>query len=262
MNRASAPGAPLVDGLQIDHLQVLLQSRSIIACYKSISKLARSWPPSVSPTWLDHSLQVHLSVHSISASRCIAKLSRSRPLTLSLSSLNLDLQLHLHTRLITASECNSEFTQSSFSCANPIRHIMPLTSHICSYHPYSFPSSSPISCSPPSSQNTMLCHPSLYLHAMIMSLHWVQHTPSTAYTQDCLSSLHSHDGKLTPECSFSFRCASLQARLPPASSPWEVKVKVTSSHSHSCELTNWWIELQHPACLLSTTPKHSNLGRS
>jgi len=35
-------------------------------------------------------------------------------------------------------------------------------------------------------------------------------TPSTASTQDCLSSLHSHDYELTPECSFSFRRAFLQ----------------------------------------------------
>jgi len=31
------------------------------------------------------------------------------------------------------------------------------------------------------------------------SIHRVQHTPSTAYTQDCLSSLHSHDHELTPD---------------------------------------------------------------
>jgi len=35
----------------------------------------------------------------------------------------------------------------------------------------------------PSSQNTKSSHPSLSLHAMIMSLHRVQHTPSTAYTE-------------------------------------------------------------------------------
>jgi hypothetical protein len=40
------------------------------------------------------------------------------------------------------------------------------------------------------------------------SIHPVQHTPSTASIQDCLSSLHSQDYKLTPECSFSFRHAS------------------------------------------------------
>ena len=95
----------------------------------------------------------------------------------------------------------------------------------------------------PSSQNTKLSHPSLSLHAMIMSLHRVQHTPSNAYTgysihrvqhtpgtastQDCLSYLHSHDYELTPECSFSFRCASLHNPLPSASFPWDLKGKVT-----------------------------------
>jgi hypothetical protein len=42
------------------------------------------------------------------------------------------------------------------------------------------------------------------------SIHRVQHTPTTALTQDCLSSLHSHDHEWTPECIFSFRHASLQ----------------------------------------------------
>jgi len=51
------------------------------------------------------------------------------------------------------------------------------------------------------------------------SIHRVQHTPSTASTQDCLSSLHSHGYELTPDCSFSFRRASLHDRTPSASSP-------------------------------------------
>jgi hypothetical protein len=51
------------------------------------------------------------------------------------------------------------------------------------------------------------------------SIHRVQHTLSTASTQDCLLSLHSHDYELTTECSFSFRCASLHDRPPSASSP-------------------------------------------
>jgi hypothetical protein len=60
-------------------------------------------------------------------------------------------------------------------------------------------------------------------------------TPST---RDCLSSLHSHDYKLTLVCSFSFRHASLHDRPPSGSSPGELKGKVTLSHSHGCELTN------------------------
>ena len=39
------------------------------------------------------------------------------------------------------------------------------------------------------------------------SIHREQHTPSTASIQVCLSSLHSHDYEVTPECSFSFQCA-------------------------------------------------------
>ena len=84
------------------------------------------------------------------------------------------------------------------------------------------------------------------------SIHQVQHPPSTASSQDCLASLHSHDHELTPECSFSFRCASLQDRLPPASSPQELKCTVTSSHPHGCKLADGWIDFQHPVRHLST----------
>jgi len=126
-----------------------------------------------------------------------------------------------------------------------------------------FPSSSPISLflsskTQPSSQNTKLSHPSLSLHDMIMSWHRVQHTPSTASTQDCFSSLHSHDYKVTPECSFSFRRTSLHNRPPSASSPWELKGKVTLSHSHGWELPNWWIESHHPVRRPSTASKYSS----
>jgi len=70
------------------------------------------------------------------------------------------------------------------------------------------------------------------------SIHRVQHSPSTAYTQDCVSSLHSHDYELTPECSFSFRRTSLHDRPPSASSQWQLKGKVTLSHYHGWELTD------------------------
>jgi len=166
---------------------------------------------------------------------------------------------------------------------NPIRQVVPLISHIRSYPPHRShfhpPSLSFSSTSQPSSQNTQLSHPSLSLHGMIMSWHRVQHTPSTAYTeysihrvqhtpstastQDCLSSLHSHNYELTPECRVSFRRASLHDRPPSASSLWELNSKVTLSHSHSCELTNWWIESQHRARRPSTASKYwSNLTQS
>jgi hypothetical protein len=70
------------------------------------------------------------------------------------------------------------------------------------------------------------------------NIHRVQHTPSTAYTDDCLSSLHCHDHELTPECCFSFHCASLQDQPPSTSFPWNLKGNVTSSHSDGCKLTH------------------------
>jgi len=104
---------------------------------------------------------------------------------------------------------------------NPIRRVVSLISHIRSCPPHRShlhpPSLSFSSTTLTSLQYTKLSYPSLSLHVIIMSWRRVQHTPSTAYTeysihrvstQDCLSSLHSHDYKLTPECSFSFRRAS------------------------------------------------------
>jgi len=120
---------------------------------------------------------------------------------------------------------------------NPIRQVVPLTSHIHSYPPYrshlhppslvlyhhrrtqseviplyqSMPwSSVNIEYSIHRVQRTPSTAYTKY------SIHQVQHTPSTASTQDCLPSLHSHNYELTPECSFSFRRASLQDRPPPA----------------------------------------------
>jgi len=145
---------------------------------------------------------------------------------------------------------------------NPIRQVVPLISLFRSYPPYHShlhpPSLSFSSTTQPSLQNTKLSHPSLSLHDMIMSWHRVQHTPSTASTQDCLSSLHSHDYELTPECSFSFRRTSLHDRPPLASSAWEPQGKVTLSHSHGCELTHWWIESRHQARRPLTASKYSS----
>jgi len=41
------------------------------------------------------------------------------------------------------------------------------------------------------------------------------------------------------------------------SSPCELRGKITLSQSHSCELTNWWIESQDPALRPLTTSKYS-----
>jgi len=101
---------------------------------------------------------------------------------------------------------------------NPIGQVVPLTAHICSSRPHHShlhpPSLSFSSITLLSSQNMKLSHPSLSLYVMIMSWHRVQHTPSTTSTQDSLSSLHSHDFQLIPECSFSFWRASLHDRPP------------------------------------------------
>ena len=145
---------------------------------------------------------------------------------------------------------------------NPMRHDVPLISHIRSYPPHHSqlhpPSLSFLSPTLTSSQNTKLSPPSRWLHVMIMSWHRVQHTLTTASTHDCLSSLHCHQYELTHECSFSFRRTSLHNRLSSARSPGELKGKVTLSHSRGSKLTNWWIESQHPARRSSTTSKYSS----
>jgi hypothetical protein len=79
-------------------------------------------------------------------------------------------------------------------------------------------------------------------------IHRVQYPPSTASTQDCLSSRHSHDYKLIPEWSFSFQPASF----------WELEDEITFSHSDYCQLTNRWKECQHPACHPSTATQFSS----
>jgi len=163
---------------------------------------------------------------------------------------------------------------TSIQCfPNPITQVLPLIIRIRSYpphHSHLHPPSLSFSSTPLTSlQNTMAIYQSLSLHVMIMSWHRVQYIPSTAYpkysihwvqhtlsTQGCLSSLHSHNYKLTPECSFSFCCASLHDRLPSSSSSWGLKGKDTLLHSDSCELSNWWIESQHLVRRPLTTSKY------
>jgi len=61
---------------------------------------------------------------------------------------------------------------------------------------------------------------------------------NAACTEDCLCSLHSRDYVWTPKCSFSFWRSSLHNPLPSASSPSELKGKVTLSYSNCWKLTN------------------------
>ena len=94
---------------------------------------------------------------------------------------------------------------TSFSSSSPISLFLIHNSTIIAEHKVK----SSLSISP--------CHD----HELTPStrIHRVQHTPSTPSTEDCLSSLHSHDYEFTPECRFSFRCASLHDRPPSASFP-------------------------------------------
>jgi hypothetical protein len=70
------------------------------------------------------------------------------------------------------------------------------------------------------------------------NIHRVQHTPSTVCTQECLSSFHSHDYELTPECSLSFWRTPLHDRPPSSGSPCEVKCNLRLSHFHVCDSIN------------------------
>jgi len=67
-------------------------------------------------------------------------------------------------------------------------------------------------------------------------------TESTAFTHDCVSSLHSQDYELTPECRFRFRCAYLQDHHPALHE--SSNVKIPCPHSHGREL---------PHCRVSAT---------
>jgi len=133
---------------------------------------------------------------------------------------------------------------------NPIWRVIPLIVHIhlnplyCSHvHP---PSLFLVHNSTIIAEHKVKSSPAIsMLRSLVItkySVHRAQHTPSTASTQVCLSSLHSCNYDWTPECSSCFRRASLQDQPPPASSPWEPKGMVTSSHSHGYESTNWRIE--------------------
>ena len=98
-------------------------------------------------------------------------------------------------------------------------------------------------------------------------MYWVQRTPSTAYTE---YSIHQVQHKPKIVClSFIPMITSWLLNLASASGvppnmidrhqpAWEVKGKVPLPHSHGCQLTNRWIESQHPAHCLSTATKYSS----
>jgi len=101
--------------LQIHHLLVLLQSRSIMA-FKCISKLARSQPACVSPNLLDYSLQVS----TIMAFKCICKLAWSRPPSASPNSLDYGLQFHLEPCSNLAAKCITKLARLQPPSVSPI----------------------------------------------------------------------------------------------------------------------------------------------
>jgi len=89
--------------LQIDLLQPLLQSHSIIAC-KCSSKLARSQPQSASLSSLNDGVQVHLKTRSIIACKCISKLTWWWPQSVYLNSL--DRHLQAPVELLSSTACS------------------------------------------------------------------------------------------------------------------------------------------------------------
>jgi hypothetical protein len=116
--------------LQIDRLQALLQSRSIIACKcitkltwswppfhlwvlsfsvaNWLSKFTRLWPPSASPNLIDHCLQVHLWVHAISDSKCVSEFTQCWFPIASQHSLDHGLRMYRWIHSILVSHCISK----------------------------------------------------------------------------------------------------------------------------------------------------------
>jgi hypothetical protein len=102
---------------------------------------------------------------------------------------------------------------------NPNRQVVPRISHIHSYPPYCShihpPSRIPIL------NSTITAEHKVKSSLSISPCHDLELAPSTAYTEStasthhCRFSLHSQDYKLTIECSFSFRRASLYDQQPP-----------------------------------------------
>jgi len=103
--------------------------------------------------------------------------------------------------------------------------------HDCSYplvSSISFPSSSPITLSLPSSHNTKLSHPSLSLHVMIMSSYWVQHLPSTASTEYSIHRRYS----VFPSFSRLWVDRWMQLQLPVCPSTRSITTSQLSMRSH------------------------------
>ena len=82
----------------------------------------------------------------------------------------------------------------------------------------------------------------------------VQHTPNSLSTQVWVFSLPSHDYEITPECNFSFWCASKQDQPPQASSPHPQNGKWFRSYISTTQL--FWTAPP----ILSEAPRSSWAG--
>jgi len=67
-----------------------------LSALKYCTNHAWSWPPSASPTSLDHDLRVHLKVLKMMAARCVSKLAWSHPPSISWNSHDCGLQPYHH----------------------------------------------------------------------------------------------------------------------------------------------------------------------
>ena len=132
---------------------------------------------------------------------------------------------------------------------NPIRQGVPLICHICSYPPHCSRLHPPpvffSSTTLPSSWNTKSSHPSESLHAMLMSWHQVQHTPSTAYTKYSIHQVQHtpstaytkysiHRVQHTPRTAYT-KCSIHRVQHTPSSV--STQDFVSSLHSHDYKFT-------------------------
>jgi hypothetical protein len=115
--------------LQIDHLQVLRTSRSIIAS-ESIYQLAGSQCQSKSLSQLNPDFQVHVQSRAITATQCNSEFTQSLCPIASQNSLDHCLQVHFQPGSITASKSISEFTRSQFSAVCPNSVDLIVTAHL------------------------------------------------------------------------------------------------------------------------------------
>jgi len=133
MNWVSAPFAP--------------PSQSV-ACWGMASKPSsnpdRSWPPSASPNFLHHSLQVCM----IMASERYLQTPLKQPPRSSLSSLAPGLQVHLQAHLITARKCISEFNPYPPPSASTILQDYSLQVHFWDFPLLTSKCVSKLACSP------------------------------------------------------------------------------------------------------------------